>query len=142
MPTHERQAKQRVRTLEAAQSRALLVVERLVWACFELDASVASVAIGLHSTKDLDVGVHVEATFSERQPTDLNPAVEALKRALRTTHRHSAVLLFDFDGRKFGGNRYTRSVHASLRRPYPRCVPRCLRPRTMLLCRIRLLTWM
>ncbi len=108
MPTHERQAKQVARTLQNAQRRALVKVERLVWACFELDASVESVALGLHPTKDLDVAVHVEATFSARQPTDLNPAVEALKRALRTTHRSSAVMLLDFDGSKFGGDRVFR----------------------------------
>lgn len=108
MPTHERQAKQVARTLQNAQRRALVRVERLVWACFELDASVESVSLGLHTTKDLDVMVHVGATFSARQPTDINPAVEALKRALRTTHRRSALMLLDFDGRKFGGDRVFR----------------------------------
>jgi hypothetical protein len=105
MPTHERQARQRERTLKAAQDRALVVIERLVWACFELDASVESVTLGLRPTKDLDVDVTVAATYSARQPTDLNPAVEALKRALRTTHRYSALMLLDFEGRKFSGNR-------------------------------------
>lgn len=108
MPSHERQARQSARNLQAAQRRALVKVERLVWAAFQLDATLETVSLGLHPTNDLDVSVHVEATFSARQPTDLNPAVEALKRALRTTHRNFAVLLLDFNGRKFSGDRIFR----------------------------------
>lgn len=108
MPTHDRIAKQRARTLRKAQARALVVIERLVWAVFELDATVTGVSLGLRTTRDENLTVHAEATYSKRQPTDLNPAVEALKRALRTTHLSQAMLLLEFDGPKSAGDRIFR----------------------------------
>jgi len=86
----------------------LVVIERLVWAVFELDATVTGVSLGLRVTRDSGLAVHVDPIYSTRQPTDLNPAVEALKRALRTTHLSQAMLLLDFEGPKFTGDRIFR----------------------------------
>ena len=95
MPTHERTAKARRKVLQHAMDHAYTHVLELVNTCFNEEPTLDRLELGLHVTKEQELGVRV-APFERGRPSVGGEGVSTLKVALRGRHKPLAVMLLDF----------------------------------------------